>query len=180
MHLFCQSQQIKGAIESILFVSEKPVSIKFLSSLLNISKEEVGKLLEELMDYYKKKEAGILIIQIEDSYQMVTNPKYGEWVSLFKNLNGQSKLSSQALETLAVIAYKQPITKAEIEKIRGSNSEYAIKTLLEKRLIKIVGKKELPGRPFLYGTTKEFLRVFGISSLNELHRLVQFQKINAA
>lgn len=180
MHLFCQSQQIKGAIESILFVSEKPVSIKLLSSLLNISKEEVSKLLDELADEYKKKESGILIIQIEEGYQMVTNPKYGDWVSLFKNLNGQSKLSSQALETLAVIAYKQPITKAEIEKIRGSNSEYALKTLLEKRLIKIVGKKELPGRPFLYGTTKEFLRVFGISSLNELHSLVQFQKINAA
>lgn len=180
MHLFCQSQQTRGAIESILFVSEKPVSIKLLSSLLNIPKEELRKFMEEIIKDQKEKESGILIIQIEDSYQMVTNPKYGDWVSLFKNLNGQSKLSSQALETLAVIAYKQPITKAEIEKIRGSNSEYAIKTLLEKKLIKIVGKKELPGRPFLYGTTKEFLRVFGISSLNELHNLVQFQKINAA
>lgn len=180
MHLFCQSQQIKGAIESILFVSEKPVSIKLLSSLLNTPKEELDKLIEELIEDYKKRESGILIIKIDDSYQMVTNPKYGDWVSLFKNLNGQSKLSSQALETLAVIAYKQPITKAEIEKIRGSNSEYALKTLLEKRLIKIVGKKELPGRPFLYGTTKEFLRVFGISSLNELYSLLQFQKINAA
>lgn len=180
MHLFCQSQQIKGAIESILFVSEKPVSIKLLSSLLNTPKEELDKLIEELIEDYKKRESGILIIKIDDSYQMVTNPKYGDWVSLCKNLNGQSKLSSQALETLAVIAYKQPITKAEIEKIRGSNSEYALKTLLEKRLIKIVGKKELPGRPFLYGTTKEFLRVFGISSLNELYSLLQFQKINAA
>jgi segregation and condensation protein B len=110
---------------------------------------------------------------------MVTNPAYADWITLFKNLTLNNKLSEQALETLAIIAYKQPITKAEIEKIRGVNSDYAIKTLMEKKLIKIIGKKEVPGRPFLYGTTKEFLKVFGISSLNELPA-IDLQKINAA
>lgn len=180
MRLFSESKQIRGAIESLLFVSEKPVTVKTLSSLFNIPNEEVVKIVEELKEEYERRDSGILIIQIEDSYQMVTNPKYGEWVILFKNLSSNSKLSTQALETLAVIAYKQPITKAEVEKIRGANSEHSIKTLLEKRLIKVVGRKDLPGRPFLYGTTKEFLRVFGISSINELHSLVQFEKTNAA
>lgn len=110
---------------------------------------------------------------------MVTNPEYAEWLKIFKNLNSSSKLSEQALETLAIIAYKQPITKAEIDRLRGVNSENAIKTLMEKRLIKIVGKKELPGRPFLYGTTKEFLKLFGISSLSELPGLSEIQN-NAA
>ncbi|GAB6182545.1 SMC-Scp complex subunit ScpB [Thermodesulfovibrio hydrogeniphilus] len=178
MHLF--KDQIKSIIEALLFVSEKPISIKILQSLLNISERDIKEIIQELMDDYKLRNGGIIIINIEDSYQMVTNPEYGEWVKIFKKLNNSNKLSEQALETLAIIAYKQPITKAEIEKIRGVNSDYAIKTLLEKKLIKIVGKKEVPGRPFMYGTTKEFLKLFGISSLKELPELSQFEKINVA
>ncbi len=178
MHLF--KAQIKSIIESLLFVSEKPISIKILQSLLNISEDDIKEIIHELIKEYEKRNGGILIIKIEDSYQMVTNPEYGEWIKIFKKLNNTNKLSEQALETLAIIAYKQPITKAEIEKIRGVNSDYAIKTLLEKKLIKIVGKKEVPGRPFMYGTTKEFLKLFGISSLKELPDLSQFENINVA
>jgi segregation and condensation protein B len=179
MHLFQKKEQIKRILESLLFISDKPLSIKILSSLFNIQDKEIKDIIDELINEYKSRESGILIIQMEDNYQMVTNPAYADWITLFKNLTLNNKLSEQALETLAIIAYKQPISKAEIEKIRGVNSDYAIKTLMEKKLIKIIGKKEVPGRPFLYGTTKEFLKVFGISSLNELPA-IDLQKINAA
>ncbi|MEN2994772.1 MAG: SMC-Scp complex subunit ScpB [Thermodesulfovibrio sp.] len=180
MNLFNKKEQIKGIIESLLFVAEKPVSIKMLRGLLNISEASLKEAIHELIEDYKSKKSGIIIIKIEDSYQMVTNPEYAEWVKIFQKMHTNNKLSEQALETLAIIAYRQPITKAEIEKIRGVNSDCAIKSLMEKKLIKIVGKKEIPGRPFLYGTTKEFLKLFGISSLDELPGLFDFQKINAA
>lgn len=180
MNLFNKKEQIKGIIESLLFIAEKPISTKILLTILNISESHLKEIIFELMEEYKLRNSGIIIIKIEDSYQMVTNPEYAEWIKIFQKIHTHNKLSEQALETLAIIAYRQPITKAEIEKIRGINSDYAIKSLIEKKLIKIVGKKELPGRPFLYGTTKEFLKLFGISSLNELPGLTDFQKINAA
>ncbi|MEJ5227903.1 SMC-Scp complex subunit ScpB [Thermodesulfovibrio sp.] len=180
MNLFANKEQIRGIVEALLFVSEKPLSVKFLSNLLSIEESEVKAVISELADERKNKKSGIIIVQLEESYQMVTNPEYGEWITIFKKFNSNNRLSEQAIETLSVIAYKQPITKAEIEKIRGVNSDHAIKSLLEKRLIKIVGKKEVPGRPFLYGTTREFLRLFGISSLKELPEISQFEKINVA
>jgi segregation and condensation protein B len=172
------AEQHKRIIEALLFISEKPISIKNLVSFFNISEIEIKRALEALMSEYKEKESGILIIQIEESYQMVTNPKYSEWITTFKNMTLNNKLSEQALETLAIVAYKQPITKAEIEKMRGVNSDYALKTLIDKKLIKIIGKKEVPGRPFLYGTTKEFLKLFGIPSINKLPKISDFQLFN--
>lgn len=179
MHFFLSKEEIKAIIESLLFVSEKPISVKILATLINITEEQVRQLADELMVDYQKRKSGLVIFKYDDSYQMLTNPIYGRWIKLFKNLNSNSKISEQALETLAIIAYKQPITKAEIDKIRGVNSDYAIKSLVDKKLIKIVGKKEVPGRPFLYGTTKEFLKLFGISSLKDLPNLNEF-KLDAA
>ncbi|HHW20954.1 SMC-Scp complex subunit ScpB [Thermodesulfovibrio thiophilus] len=180
MNLFTQKEQLKSIIESILFIAEKPVSIKILKTILNISENHIKEVIKELINEYKSRNSGIIIINIEDSYQMVTNPENADWIKIFKNLNANNKLSEQAFETLAIIAYKQPITKAEVEKIRNVNSDYAIKSLIEKKLIKIVGKKDVPGRPFLYGTTKEFLKLFGLSSLSELPGFYELQKINAA
>ncbi|WP_353684284.1 SMC-Scp complex subunit ScpB [Thermodesulfovibrio sp. 3907-1M] len=179
MNLFTQREQIKGILESLLFIAEKPLSIKILHTLLNIPENYLKEIINQLAEEYRTRNSGIMIIKIEDSYQMVTNPQYAEWIKMFKQ-HTNNKLSEQALETLAIIAYKQPITKAEIERIRGVNSDYAIKTLIEKKLIKIVGKKEVPGRPFLYGTTREFLKTFGISSLSELPTVVDFNNVNAA
>jgi segregation and condensation protein B len=110
----------------------------------------------------------------------VTNPEFAEWVKKFRSSHMSSKLSMPALETLAIIAYKQPIIRAEIEQIRGVNSDSAIRTLLEKRLIKIMGRKEVPGRPFLYGTTREFLQYFGLRDLTELPTLKEFTQEEAA
>ncbi len=180
MNLFNSKEQIKKVIEALLFVSEKPISIKIFQTFFNIPLNNLKEILLELIEEYRVKNGGMLIIKMEDSYQMVTNPECGEWIKIFKKFNTNNKLSEQALETLAIIAYKQPITKAEIEKIRGVNSDYALKTLIDRKLVKIVGKKEIPGRPFIYGTTKEFLKLFGISSLKELPELSQFNKINVA
>lgn len=157
MNLFPEKNQIKGIIESLLFIAEKPISIKILNTILNIPEIHLKEAVNELINEYKTRNSGI-IIHIEDSYQMVTNPEYNERIKIFKNLNTNNKLFEQTLETLAIIAYKQPITKAEIDKIRGVNL----------------------GRLFIYGTTKKFLKLFNISSLNELSGLTEFQKIKAA
>ncbi len=115
MNLFTQKEQIKGIIESLLFVAEKPLSIKILHTILNIHESYLKEIIYELAEEYKRRNSGIMIIKIEDSYQMVTNPQYADWIKIFKQQTN-NKLSEQALETLAIIAYKQPITKAEIEK----------------------------------------------------------------
>jgi segregation and condensation protein B len=111
---------------------------------------------------------------------MVTNPAYAEWTKKFMSSHASSKLSIPALETLEIVAYKQPIIRAEIEQIRGVNSDSAIKTLYDKRLIKIMGRKEAPGRPFLYGTTREFLQYFGLKDLTELPTLKDLIREEAA
>jgi segregation and condensation protein B len=110
----------------------------------------------------------------------VTNPEYAELIKKFKTMQTSSRLSMPALETLAIIAYKQPIIRAEIEQIRGVSSDSAIRTLYEKRLIKIMGRKEGPGRPFLYGTTREFLQYFGLKNLTELPTLKELIREEAA
>jgi segregation and condensation protein B len=136
--------------------------------------------MEDLMKEYRERNAGLLIVEIANGYQMVTNSEYADWVRKFKSTQVSSKLSMPALETLAIIAYRQPIIRAEVEQIRGVNSDSAIKTLYEKRLIKIMGRKEAPGRPFLYGTTREFLQYFGLKDLTELPTLKDLTREEAA
>ncbi|GER92322.1 SMC-Scp complex subunit ScpB [hot springs metagenome] len=170
----------KSAIEALLFVAGEPVTVSSIVKATELPESEIKKLLEELISDYRGKHSGILIVEVADGYQMVTNPDFSMWVKKFKNINQSNKLSPPALETLAIIAYKQPITKLEIEQLRGVNSDGAVKSLLDKRLIKIVGKKETPGRPFLYGTTKEFLQYFGLKNLSDLPPINDFLKDEAA
>lgn len=172
--------QKKAILESLLFIAGEPVTAVNLAKAMEIQESEVKKIMADLISDYRERNSGILLLEIADSYQMVTNPDYAIWVKRFKNLNQTNKLSQAALETLAIIAYKQPITKLEIDQLRGVNSDGAVKGLLEKRLIKIVGKKEAPGRPFLYGTTKEFLQYFGLKNLSELPPITDFLKDEAA
>jgi segregation and condensation protein B len=170
----------KSAIEALLFVAGEPVTVSSLVKAIEMPESEIKKLMEELISDYRGKHSGILIVEIADGYQMVTNPDFGAWVKKFKNINQSGKLSPPTLEALAIIAYKQPITKLEIDQLRGVNSDGAVKSLLDKRLIKIVGKKETPGRPFLYGTTKEFLQYFGLKNLSDLPPINDFLKDEAA
>ena len=170
----------KAVLEAILFLSGEVVVITTLKEVTGLPDAEIRGILEELMAEYREKNSGLLIVEIAGGHQMVTNPEYAEPIKKFKGMQVSSRLSMPALETLAIISYKQPIIKAEVEQIRGVNSDSAIRTLYEKRLIKIMGRKEGPGRPFLYGTTREFLQYFGLKDLTELPTLKDLVREEAA
>jgi len=176
------SQEImqKSVLEALLFLSGEVVGVQSFRDILGLPEADIRNLMNDLMTEYREKNRGILIVEIANGYQMVTNPEYAEWVKKFRTTHASSRLSMPALETLAIIAYRQPIIKAEIEQIRGVNSDSAIRTLYDKRLIKIMGRKEAPGRPFLYGTTREFLQYFGLKDLTELPTLKDLNREEAA
>ncbi|MCX8070030.1 MAG: SMC-Scp complex subunit ScpB [Thermodesulfovibrionales bacterium] len=170
----------KSIIEAIIFSSSGPIAVKDLQKVININEQEIMNAINQLIEEYSKRDSGIKIIEIAGGYQMATRPEYGTWIRKFKKNTHSSKLSQASLETLAIIAYKQPMTKLEIDHIRGVNSDGAVKSLIDRRLIKIVGKKEAPGRPFLYGTTNDFLQYFGLKNLTELPPINDFIKEEAA
>jgi segregation and condensation protein B len=170
----------KSVLEALLFLSGEVLSASAIKDILEIPEVDIKRYLEELVSEYRERNTGLMIVEIANGYQMVTNPAYGEWIRKFRTTHLSSRLSLPALETLAIIAYKQPIIRAEIEQIRGVNSDSAIRTLYEKRLIKIMGRKEAPGRPFLYGTTREFLQYFGLKDLTELPTLTEMIREEAA
>lgn len=175
-----EEREKKSILEIILFLSGEPITISMLKEVTQLPETEIKRLIQELIVQYREGNRGLLIVEIANGYQMVTNPEFAEWVRKFKSTQFASRLSMPALETLAIIAYKQPIIKAEIEQIRGVSSDSAIKTLLERRLIKVMGRKDVPGRPFLYGTTREFLQYFGLKDLTELPTLRELTKEEAA
>ncbi len=168
----------KELIEAILFVEVEPVSYKKLSDMLKISVKEIRKYINELAEEYETREAGIHIVEIGNGIKMTTNPKYAEFLKEFYKSRKKVKFSKAALETLAIIAYKQPITKAEIEDIRGVSSDFVVRDLLEKRLVRITGRKDVPGKPMQYGTTKEFLLIFGLKNINDLPTLKEIKELN--
>ncbi|NTU43185.1 MAG: SMC-Scp complex subunit ScpB [Nitrospirales bacterium] len=170
----------KAALEAILFVAGDVVTVTSLNKATDIPAAEIRQLMSELIAELRDRRSGIIIAEIAEGYQMLSSPDTGTWVKKFKNIHQSGKLSQPAIETLAIIAYKQPITKIEVDQLRGVNSDGAVRSLLDKRLVKIVGKKETPGRPFLYGTTIEFLQYFGLKSLAELPPINQFLKDEAA
>jgi segregation and condensation protein B len=166
----------KSLIEALLFISGAPLDPKDIRKITDFSDEEISMSLNELIDEYRSRNGGFLITEIAEGYQIVTNPEFAPWIRKLKSTTTTAKLSIAALETLSMVAYKQPITKVEIEQLRGVNSDGVVKSLLEKRLIKILGKKEVPGKPMLYGTTKEFLQYFGLKDLSELPTLKELQR----
>jgi segregation and condensation protein B len=171
---------IRDIIETLIFITDKPLSVSKIVELIDIpevNEEIVKELIVELQTEYLSRFA-IEIREVAEGYQMATKPEFSEYVRRLYRDRTLLRLSPAAIETLAIIAYKQPITKAEIEEIRGVDSTTVLETLLERRLIKIVGKKEVVGRPLLYGTTQEFLKYFGISSLNDLPPIEQFIEQN--
>jgi segregation and condensation protein B len=170
----------KASLEALLFLSGEVMNISALKEALELPEPEVKRLLGELADEYSQREGGLQIVEVAHGYQMVTSPDCADIVRKFRSSQPANKLSMPALETLAIVAYKQPIIRAEIEQIRGVNSDSAIRTLQEKRLIKIMGRKEVPGRPFLYGTTREFLQYFGLKDLTELPTLKELIREEAA
>jgi len=168
--------QARRIIEVLLFVSDKPVSAETLKEVLKeIETTDVRSLIEELNREYGSTGRGFMIKEIAGGFQMLTDPIYSQWISaLYKR--PPDKLTGPSLETLAIIAYKQPITRSQIEAIRGVNVDGVLRTLEERDLIRTRGRLEAPGRPILYGTTVDFLKHFGLKSLEELPNLKEFQE----
>jgi segregation and condensation protein B len=173
-----ENKEIKSVLEAIFFIAGEPLSIDTLKKILEMDGTEIERLVRELIAEYTIKNMGLLIAEVAGGIQMVTNPACAPWVKKLLSTAVPTKLSQPSLETLAIIAYKQPIIKAEIEAIRGVNSDGVVKTLLDRRLVKILGRKEVPGRPLMYGTTKEFLQYFGLKDLSELPTLKEFQEVD--
>ncbi|SFG56792.1 segregation and condensation protein B [Lachnospiraceae bacterium C7] len=158
----------KAIIESILFTMGESVELFKIANAIDLSKEKTKELLTEMKEEYDKSDRGITILELEDSYQMCSKPEMYEYLINIAKQPKKKVLSDVLLETLSIIAYKQPVTKAEIEKIRGVSCEHAISKLVEYKLACELGRLDAPGRPLLFGTTEEFLRVFGVKSLDDL------------
>jgi segregation and condensation protein B len=161
-------RDLMGIIESILFVSGDPVSARDISQILELDIRKVRKLIKKMIDCFHFERRGLQIIMVNDTYQLATRPEYSQYIEKYIGKKHTQNLTQASLETLAIIAYKQPITKAEIEAIRGVKSDYTINTLISRGFIREVDRMDTPGRPILYGTTEYFLKSFGLSSLDEL------------
>ena len=171
------SSELKGIIEALIFASPEPVTIKTLVRLLDTEpKEDIVQALDELKQDYDRP-GGLQIVEVAGGYQIVTRPELHEWVRRLFHERTTQKLSVAALETLAVVAYKQPVTGPEIAEIRGVGISGVISTLMERKLIKIVGRKQVVGRPFLYGTTREFLERFGLNDLSDLPKVEDMSEL---
>ena len=163
--------ELKSIVEALIFASPDPVTMKTLTKLLDTEpKEEIVAAIEELKAEYQR-QSGLTLVEVAGGYQIVTRPELHEWVRRLFHERTTTKLSVASLETLAVIAYRQPITALEITEVRGVNTSGVLNTLLERHLIKIVGRKQVVGRPFLYATTKEFLIRFGLNDLSDLPKV---------
>lgn len=172
--------KIKAMLEALLFISAEPLVPEDLKQIAGMHESDITSVLEEIAREYAGRGGGIMVSKVAGGYQMMTNPEHADLIKLLKGRGKAQKLSLAALEALSIIAYKQPITKAEVEELRGVNSDGIIKSLLDKRLVKIVGKKEAPGRPLLYSTSREFLQYFGLNDLTELPTLKDMEREEAA
>ncbi|MCS6896384.1 MAG: SMC-Scp complex subunit ScpB [Nitrospira sp.] len=176
-----ESDELKGIVESLLFVSQEPLSIQRLVAVIgNVTKTDVSNAIRNLEDELAKKGRGIRLVEVAGGFRLVTKQEYAPWVKRLDKAKATTKLSRSALESLAIIAYKQPIVKAEIEEIRGVETSAVVRTLLERKLVRIVGRKEVPGRPIMYGTTKYFLEHFGLKDLSQLPPLREFKELGEA
>ncbi|MEW6075383.1 MAG: SMC-Scp complex subunit ScpB [Candidatus Omnitrophota bacterium] len=162
---------IRSAIEALLFVSEKPLTVEQIKKTLDIDAELVRQSIDTLKAEYELNKRGIRVYEVAGGFRMVSAPDFSVFLrKLHKGAQGD-KLSKPALETLAIIAYKQPVTRLEIESLRQVNIDGVIQTLLERNLIRITGRRKAPGNPYVFGTTREFLEHFGLKSLEDLPKL---------
>jgi segregation and condensation protein B len=167
--------EIKPILESLLFVSDSPIRLEtFVEVLPELSKEAILEGIHQIQTEYRDPSKGIELMEIAGGYQFRTKAEWAEWVNRLKKAKAV-KLSQAALETLAIVAYRQPVIRPAIEEIRGVDSGSVLHTLLEKGLIKMMGRKDLPGRPIVYGTTKGFLELFGLNVLSDLPTLKEIQ-----
>ncbi|ULA69560.1 MAG: Segregation and condensation protein B [Nitrospira sp.] len=169
---------LKGILEALLFVTAEPIPVtRFLALLGAVTKQEVDQALASLTHDYEQEGRGLQLAEVAGGYRIVTKAEFAPWLKRLEKVKAPSKLSRSALESLAIIAYKQPIVRGEVEQIRGVETSGVIRTLLERKLVRIVGRKEEPGRPIMYGTTKVFLEHFGLRDLSQLPPLREFKEL---
>ena len=161
-------KQTKAAVEAMLFAHAEPVTAQRLAAVLEVEEDVVSRLLHALRDEYESEERGIMLLMLEDRWQLATKPAYGAYIKTIMDTRRNAPLSPAAMETLAVIAYNQPVSRSFIEQVRGVDSASPVQTLLQKGLIEEAGRLDLPGRPIAFATTDVFLRTFGLASLAQL------------
>jgi segregation and condensation protein B len=173
--------ELRPIVEALLFVALEPLTLGRLRDLLDgVEAARVTAVIEDLRDTYRRQGHGLAIVEVGGGYEMVTAPEAAPWIRKLSVAKAAPRLSKPALETLAIIAYKQPLTRPEIEAIRGVDAAGVVKTLMDRRLVKIVGRKDVVGRPMMFGTTKEFLQTFGLNDLTDLPTLRDFAEIAKA
>jgi segregation and condensation protein B len=171
------SSELKSIVEALIFASPEPITLKTLAKLLDAEpKEDIAAAVDALKQDYERP-GGLQMVEVAGGYQIVTRPELHEWVRRLFHERTTQKLSVASLETLAVIAYKQPVTAPEIAEIRGVNTAGVVGTLIERKLVKIVGRKQVVGRPFLYGTTREFLERFGLNDISDLPKVEDMSEL---
>ena len=179
-----QPEQLEQYVEALIFSTDHALSTKDISEALKVSfeikynKDEVSEIVNTIIAKYEQPEFAIQLMPIAGGYMFMTKSQYHKIVGDYLRLNEKKRLSKAALETLAIIAYKQPITKSEMEGIRGVGCDYTVQKLLERELVEITGRHEGPGRPLLYGTTVKFLNHFGIKDTTELPKLKEFETVD--
>jgi len=173
-----EENNLKSAVEALIFASDKPITLEQIKKVLgNLDSASINKIIEELKTDYQAQNRGMRIIEIAGGFAMITSTNFTPFLKkLFKSRYSE-KLSKPALESLAIIAYKQPLTKSEIESLRNVNVDGVMKSLVDKNLIRICGRKKVPGRPFVFGTTREFLEHFGLKSLADLPKIEDFTEM---
>jgi segregation and condensation protein B len=172
------AQEIRALLEALIFASPEPLTPRQIGQVLQgVPRDAWRAALDEIREDYARDGRGLQLSEVAGGWQITTRPEYNDWIRELVDPRTPTRLSVQALETLAVIAYKQPVTMPEVIELRGVKSGGVVKTLLEKRLIRIVGRKEVVGRPMLYGTTREFLLHFGLRDLAELPKIEEFAEV---
>ncbi len=170
---------LKNIVESLIFASRGPLDIKRLSELISeADAKSIKEAVYQLIDDYQTKQGGFFLAEVAGGFEFRTRPDYKQWVAKLRKPE-PVRLSRAAMETLAVVAYHQPVLRSEVEQIRGVNSGNTLRLLLERKLIRILGRREVPGRPLIYGTTKRFLEVFSLKDLSELPTPEEFAEVIA-
>ena len=173
-----REHNLKGLFEAVFFLSNEPVPINFFVKNFMIDSTQAKIVIDSLVDEYEERDGGIRLAELSNGYQFVTNARYAENLRHALGLKRRESLSRGMLETLAIIAYKQPLVLADIDELRGASSRMMVANLMKRNLVKPVGRKDLPGRPLAYGTTDEFLRFFGLNKLSDLPKLSEIKEFS--
>ncbi|MCU0846788.1 MAG: SMC-Scp complex subunit ScpB [Spirochaetes bacterium] len=169
---------VKGLFEAVLFLSNEPLTTAFFEKTFSVDRTQVKIILDSLVDEYEEREGGIKLSEISNGYQFVTDSIYADQIRRALGFKRRESLTKGMLETLSIIAYRQPVVLAEIEELRGVSSRLMVANLMKKNLVRPVGRKELPGRPLAYGTTDDFLKYFGLNRLTDLPKLSEIKEFS--